>query len=519
MTAPADETQPRLGAALVRAGALAAADVLAPTAEMLALPEKAVQFGTGAFLRGFVDVFLDDANRRGLFGGRVVAIGSTASGRDVALNEQDGLYTLLVEGIENGAAIRERRVVGSVSRALSAQRDWHAILGIARNPALQFVFSNTTEIGIAVEAGDLLDAAPPPSFPGKLTRFLLERARAFDFADEAGVVVLPCELIERNGERLRDLVLALAKGWEVESHFLEWIASAVPFCNTLVDRIVPGRPTDEQRAALARALPYRDDLTIVAEPYRLFAIEASPAVHRRLHFAGVDPGIVLADDVTPYRERKVRILNGGHTLIASLGLLVGCQTVREAVEHELLGPFLRNVLFEEIVPSLAVPDGEAFARDVLDRFANPFLRHALIDITLQQTAKMRVRVVPSIVNFADRSGGVPTSLAFGFAAYLLMQREALRWLAVGLDNDAERVRALWRVTSDDELALRSLVTDVCGDRTLWQAELSEVPGFVDQVADDLLRMARLGVLAALEAHIAALATNGRAASTSITTTP
>lgn len=510
MSVPHQNPRPRLGAAFVRAGGLAGSEVLGPTAELLGLPEKVVQFGTGAFLRGFVDVFLDDANRRGGFGGRVVAIGSTESGRDVALNEQDGLYTLLVEGIEKALVTRERRIIASVSRALAARRDWDTILSIARSTAIELVFSNTTEIGIAIEDGDLLEAAPPPSFPGKLTRFLLARGRAFDFSDDSGLIVLPCELIERNGARLRELVSSLAHRWRVEPAFEEWLDRAVLFCNTLVDRIVPGRPNDAQRASLASALPYGDPLTIVAEPYRLFAIETPPAALDRLRFLEMESGVVLTDDITPFRERKVRVLNGGHTLLASLGLLIGRQTVREAVEDELLGAYLRNVLYEEIVPSLTVPDGEKFAGEVLDRFANPFLRHALADITLQHTAKMRVRVVPSIVQFARRSGAVPPSLAFGFAGYLRLLRESPSVTGVGTDNDGERVRASWRQASDDDESLRRLVSDICADRALWQTDLSQLPGFVALVADNLIRMTRLGVAAALEAHVGALATNGRA---------
>ena len=503
MTATHSETRPLLAAELMRGRELASEVVVAPTPELLALPEKAVQFGTGAFLRGFVDFFLDEANRRGVFGGRVVAIGSMSSGRDVALNEQDGLYTLLVEGIDNGAVVRERRIVASVSRALSAQRDWDAILALARNPAIEFVFSNTTEVGIALDDGDRLEAAPPPSYPGKLTRFLLERARAFEFADHAGLVVLPCELIERNGERLRNLVLTLAHRWMTEPAFAGWIERAVPFCNTLVDRIVPGRPNETQRAALAQVVPYRDELAIAAEPYRLFAIEAPASLRGRLRFAEADPGIVLTDDVTPYRERKVRILNGGHTLLAAMGLLAGCDTVRAVVEHDLLGAYLRHVLFKEIVPSLTVPNGDAFAHDVLDRFANPFLRHALADITLQQTAKMRVRVVPSMVRGAMRSGTVPPSLAFGFAAYLLFVRESLRGLRAGADADGERVRAIWRSAADDtDATLRRVVSEVCGDHVLWQEDLARLPGLLELVAQDLIRLVRLGIGPALEAHLA-----------------
>ena len=495
-------TVARLGRALLTSGRPTRPDVDVPAPELLDLPEKAVQFGTGRFLRGFVDYFLDEANRSGDFAGRVVAIGSTASGRDVALNEQDGLYTLISEGASEAGPVRDVRVIASVSRALSAQRDWTEVLSLARTAAIEFVFSNTTEVGIAIEEGDRLDAAPPPSFPGKLTRFLLERGRAFRFADHVAPVVIPCELIERNGDRLRDLVLTLAQRWNVERAFIDWIERAVPFCNTLVDRIVPGTPDDARRQELEQTLGFRDDMMIAAEPYRLFAIEADPETLARLRFAQADSGVVLTDDVRPYRERKVRVLNGGHTLLASLGLLVGCKTVLEAVQHDLLGRYLRRVLFDEIVPTLVVPGGEAFAQDVLTRFANPFLRHALVDITLQHTSKMRVRVVPSIVQFAERRGALPASLAFGFAAYLLLLRNAN---SLAPDNERERVRDHWRHVSDDSAdGLRTFAARLAADQLLWQTDLSSVRGFVEQVSNALILMSRLGVSRALAEHLDAV---------------
>ena len=502
--APADQ---RLNSKLLVSHRLTSSNVALPAPALLDLPERAVQFGTGAFLRGFIDYFLDEANRSGSFGGRVVALGSTASGRDIALNEQDGLFTLISEGASERGPVRDCRVIASVSRALSAQRDWAEVLSVARTAAIEFLFSNTTEVGIAIDDRDHLDAAPPPSFPGKLTRFLLERGRAFGYADDAAPVVIPCELIERNGDRLRELVLTLATRWKVEREFAEWISRAVPFCNTLVDRIVPGRPDDARRRELEQMLGFRDDMMIAAEPYRLFAIEADPETLARLHFATADAGVVLTDDVTPYRERKVRILNGGHTLLASLGLLVGCHTVLEAVQHDLLGRYLQRVLFDEIVPSLAVPDGDAFAQDVLTRFANPFLRHALTDITLQHTSKMRVRVVPSVVQFAERRGVAPSSIAFGFAAYLLLLRDSRTETsttcpALAPDNERERVRDHWRhVSNDSAEALGAFAAHVSADEALWQTDLSRVPGFVEQVSSALILMSRKGVPATLAEHL------------------
>jgi tagaturonate reductase len=505
-------TLPTLGRALLSDPAFQARqDVHTPDASLLDLPERALQFGTGAFLRGFVDYFLDAANRGGHFAGRVVMVGSTGSGRDQLLNDQDGLYTLSMQGLVDGVPTTENRVIGSVSRALSARDEWPAVLECARSPELELVFSNTTEVGIALDEEDSPTLEPPRSFPGKLTRFLHERAKAFAFDPARGVVVIPCELIADNGDRLREIVLALAARWGLEPEFAKWIEEAVPFCNTLVDRIVPGAPVGEQRERLVAELGYQDAMLTACEVYRLFAIQADGAVAARLGFAAADPGIILTDDVNPYRERKVRLLNGTHTMMAPAALLAGCETVREALEHPTLGRFVDRVLYDEIVPTLDVEGADRFARDVHDRFANPFIRHALIDITLQETMKLRVRIVPSIVRYAEERGVAPDSLAFGFAAYLLFMRgdlqaeRAAAGLPVPRDDQGERVRALWGPLGGepDEAALAGLVRAVCSDETLWEADLDVVPGFTAAVTTHLLRMLQSGVLPALELHLGA----------------
>ncbi|HEX2781322.1 MAG TPA: tagaturonate reductase [Gemmatimonadaceae bacterium] len=494
--------RPTLNAALARTPAFAARrDLLVPPLALLDLPERVVQFGTGAFLRGFVDFFVDEANRRGAFAGRVVAVGSTGSGRDARLNEQDGLYTLVARGVAGGERQEERRVVASVSRALSARDDWGAVLALARSPELRLVVSNTTEVGIALDERDRHDDAPPHSFPGKLARFLAERGSAVGHDETKGVVVLPCELIEGNGEQLREIVLAHVRRWGRGAALERWIARAVPFCNTLVDRIVPGAPAGADARALGASLGYDDAMLTTAETYRLFAIERprdarGVAMLDALGLAAADAGVVVTDDVAPYRERKVRLLNGTHTIMVPLALLHGCLTVRDALAHETVGRFVRRVLLEEIVPATDAPGAERFARDVLDRFANPAIHHALADITLQQTTKMRVRMVPSIVRHGERTGRAPASIAFGFAAYLLFVRGAA---PARPDDEAERVRAHWRAAGDDAARVAA---EVCADAALWPAALASVPGFATAVGEALERMMRDGVPAALEAHLA-----------------
>ena len=474
---------------------------------MLDLPEKAVQFGTGALLRGFIDYFIDAANHRGQFNGRIVAIGSTGSGRDAKANEQDGLFTLVISGIENGAAREERRVIASVSRAISAQDDWAGVLECARNPEIEVVFSNTTEIGIALDERDTATMAPPRSFPGKLTAFLHARAKAFDFDPSRGLVIVPCELIENNGDRLREIVTTLATRWNLGAAFLHWLGSSVRFCNTLVDRIVPGTPAPDRLAELEQDLGYRDELATACELYRLFAIEGDSKLPARLGFTKADPGIVVTESIAPYRLRKVRLLNGTHTVMAPVGLLAGCETVLDAMQHETLSRFARRAMLEEIVPTLDVPSAASFARETLDRFANRSIRHALIDITLQATMKVCVRVVPSIREYIERTGRVPESLAFGFAAHLMFMRGDLQrtrksaGMNVPTDDSAQKFADAWKVAGSDHSAL---VRSVASDEALWGTDLTALPGFAESVAEHLGALDRDGAVAALDAHLSAV---------------
>lgn len=483
-------------------------DLDVPSAHILDLPVKIVQFGTGAFLRGFAEYFVDEANRQGVFDGSIVAVSSTGSSRDVTLNEQDGLFTLTSQGMDNGVALRRHRIIASLSRAISASDHWDAVLALAHDPAIELVISNTTEIGITLDETDAFGANPPRTFPGKLTRFLYERARAFDFDAARGLIVLPCELIEDNGEELRGIVYQLAGRWHLDHRFRAWLTDAVEFCNTLVDRIVPGAPSRDEAERLEAILGYRDGLLTACETYALFAIEGDERVRRRLRIAEADSRIIVTPDIRPYRERKVRILNGAHTISVPLALLAGLDTVRDAVENGRVGAFMRRVVLDEIVPSLDVPDAETFARDVLERFDNPYIRHALIDITLHGTTKMRVRVVPSIVAYAERFGRAPSGLAFGFAAYLAFMRGELQMerrtagLPVPADAEGERIRDAWRavnVHSNPEMT--AFAEKICGDQELWGADLAAVSGFSTLVADHLVRICRRGATAALGAFL------------------
>jgi tagaturonate reductase len=375
------------------------------------------------------------------------------------------------------------------------------------------VISNTTEVGLIRDPRDAFDGSPPQSFPAKLTRWLYERAITAEFDTARGVVVLPCELIEDNGSTLSRLVLETAAAWSLDHRFATWFADAVIVCNTLVDRIVPGAPSRADAERFERLHGYRDGMLTTCESYALFAIEGNDALRARLEFPGNDPRVVVAPDIRPYRERKIRLLNGGHTIAVPVGLLAGLTTVREAVRDPQVGAFVRRAMVDEIAPCLDVPRADDFAREVLERFDNPHIRHALVDISLHGTTKMRVRIVPSILAYADQTGRAPAALTFGFAAFLAFMRGEIHAerLAAGLsmptDTHGERLRAAWRESSprsDDDV--RAFARSLCSDVDLWGADLAAIPGFADRLTDDLARICRSGVRSALDTQSTELAT-------------
>ena len=483
-------------------------DLEVPAARQLDLPEKVLQFGTGRFLRGFADYFIDRANRQQLFGGRVIMVSSTGSGRSELFDQQDGLYTLCIQGLEEGEAVERRSVLGSVSRALAAPDEWSEVLRRARSSRLEIIISNTTEVGIQLDEDDAIDLDPPRSYPGKLTAFLYERAKTFKYDPSAGLLILPCELIEGNGDELKSIVLELADRWKLGEAFTEWVKEANTFCNTLVDRIVTGWPGDEAINKHQEELGYADELFTVAEVYRLWAIEGEK---EQIPFADADEGIVVADDITPYRDRKVRILNGTHTSTVPAAFLSGHETILDAMRGEHTSDFIRRTMMEDIVPSLDVEGGRAFAEDVLERFANPYLKHRLIDITFQITSKMRPRVVPSLRRYWEKHNALPQHLCFGFACYLrfMRGREARNGVIYGQrddeqypirDDHADHFMEAWqRVKRSSDLP--TFVQRICAEEAFWGTDLNELPGFADTVTRHLQQILDEGAAAVLETHL------------------
>ena len=318
---------------------ISAAAITIPDEGIFDLPEKVLQFGTGVLLRGLPDYFIDKANRQGIFNGRIVIVKSTSQGDSSAFEKQDGLYTISVRGLENGERVEENIINSSISRVLSAQDEWKQVLECAHNPEMRVIISNTTEVGIQL-VNDDIRKHPPVSYPGKLLAFLYERFTAFRGSIDSGMIIIPTELILDNGKKLESIVLELAHLNSLEEKFIEWLENANQFCNSLVDRIVPGKPDNMLAEQLETELGYKDELLIMSEVYRLWAIEGNERVKKLFSFAQVDEGVVIDPDINLYSELKLRLLNGTHTLSCGLAFLAGFPSVKEAMDNEQVSTFM-----------------------------------------------------------------------------------------------------------------------------------------------------------------------------------
>jgi tagaturonate reductase len=464
-------------------------------------PERIVQFGEGNFLRAFVDWMVDKMNREAGFNSSVVVVQPIDKGLINMLNEQDGLYTLYLNGIKEGKAVSEHSVINCISRGINPYEEYDEYLKIAENPELRFVVSNTTEAGIAFNEEDKLEDRPQSSFPGKLTAFLYHRFKAFNGDRNKGLVIIPCELIDRNGDRLKEIVIKYAELWNLGEGFIGWLNGANTFCNSLVDRIVTGYPRDRIDEIL-KELGYQDNLVVEGEQFHLWVIEGPKWLKDEFpaHKAGLN--VLFVDDMTPYRTRKVRILNGAHTSMVPVAYLYGIDTVRESVEHEVLGKFVRDVIFEEIIPTLDLPKEELdyFANAVLERFLNPYIKHNLISIALNSMSKYKTRVLPSVLEYRKRKGQLPKRLVFSLAALIRFYKGERKGERISLMDDREILdmyKELWDSFDGTEEYLRHIVTAVLGNEKIWKMDLNGVEGLNEAVAGYLVSIEKDGLEAAL----------------------
>lgn len=471
-------------------------------AEYKEYPERVLQFGEGNFLRAFVDWQIDEMNKKAGFNGSVVVLQPIEFGLVDKLNEQDGLYTLYLQGINEGKAIEEHSVINSISRGINPYTNHEEYLKIAENPELRFVFSNTTEAGISYDEKDKLCDKPQKSFPGKFTALLYHRFKAFSGQKDKGLVIIPCELIDRNGDKLKEVVLKFAKAWNLEESFVTWINEANTFCSTLVDRIVPGYPRDTIKEITAE-LGYVDNLVNVGEHFHLFIIEGPKWIENEFPASKAGLNVKFVEDMSPYRTRKVRILNGSHTSFVPVAYLYGLETVAQSVDHEVIGEFIRNTIYEEIIPTLDLPEEELkyYAEVVLERFMNPFVKHYLMSISLNSMSKFETRDLPSLLEYAKTKGELPKRLVFSLAALIDFYKGKRGEEIINLSDDAdvlEFYKTAWDNCDGTEVDLREVVTSVLAYQRIWKMDLNEIKGLTQAVAHYLISIEKLGIQEALK---------------------
>lgn len=477
-------------------GKINAPGIITPVVGYLNLPVKVLQFGTGVLLRGLTDHVIDKANKAGIFNGRIVVVKSTSTGGTDAFAEQDNLYTLQMKGIENKQLTEETVINTSISKILSAADQWNMVLKEAENPELRVVISNTTEVGIQLVEEDI-NQSPPSSFPAKLLAVLYHRYKTFNGSSESGLVIVPTELLPDNATILKSIIKQLIAFNGLSGDFENWMNESNFFCNSLVDRIVTGKPSAEEQQLFEERNGYCDDLLIVSEPYCLWAIEGDDKVKSILSFEQADEGVIVIPDIEVHRELKLRLLNGTHTLSCALALSMGFDLVNTATNDRKFSSFLQNLMKEIYAAMPYKPEtklAEDFSERVLDRFGNPFIQHQWVAIAQQYTTKMITRVLPVLKEHYRVHNQPPENIAKGFAAYLYIMSKVVK------ENDQfylvyknelhllkdEKISLLvnkWAAQPLDVIA-----SEILGSSEIWGEDMSQLPGFADAVQHHLNTM-------------------------------
>ncbi len=469
-------------------------------------PVRVLQFGEGNFLRAFVDYMIDIANEQGKFDGDIVLVKPIEFGSLDRFRAQESQYTVQLRGIADGEAKRINRVITSVTDVVDAYGEYERYAAYAKLDTLRFIVSNTTEAGIVYDDTDRLEMTPPKSYPGKLTKFLYERYRHFDGADDKGLVMLPVELIDDNGIRLKECVLKLAALWGLEDAFAAWLNDACVFTSTLVDRIVTGYPRDEAEE-LCREFGYQDDLIVTGEPFALWVIESEKDISAEFPLPDAGLPVIFTDNQKPYKQRKVRILNGAHTSFVLASYLCGNDIVLESMNDALILDFIKKTVFDEVIPTLTLPKQELidFAEAVLMRFNNPYVKHALLSISLNSVSKWRARCMPSFLSYIEKEGRLPKHLTFSLAALLAFYTgsEIRDAALIGCRGDEE-----YRIM-DDAAVLEFFAENSAKDageyaglalanEDFWGQDLTALAGVREAVASYVSDIRALGMRGAME---------------------
>lgn len=438
------------------------------------LPIKVVQFGEGNFLRAFVDYAFQRLNNEVDFNAGIAVVQPLKDGMVNRINDQDGLYTLFMNGIKKGEKIQDIQLISNIVKAINPYSDFADYLALAKEPALQFIVSNTTEAGIEFLDTDTLDMQPPAAFPAKLTLLLHERFKHFNGDASKAVTIIPCELIDYNSETLKKCILQYCDLWNLDAAFIKWVSEDCTYHSTLVDRIVPGYPRAEIEEYNSK-LNYQDNLIVAAEPFFLWAIEGGEDLKAKLPFDKTDLNVKIVDDIRPFKMIKVRILNGAHTAMVPVSLLFGNKLVMETVNGGFTGPFVDKVI-AEISETLPMDKNEitAYAEEVMDRFRNPFIKHALADIALNSISKFKVRVLPSLLGYYSTTKKLPSSLTFSLACLIQFYKGTWNNEALPVKDTPELVEAFkkaWELGN-----IESVVAAVLANTDFWDEDLNKVEG-------------------------------------------
>ena len=455
--------------------------------------EKIIQFGEGNFLRAFIDWIVWKTDQKTDFNASVVVVQPIDKGLVDVLNEQEGLYHLNLQGIDEGKPVDSVDMIDVISRGINPYRDFEDYLKLAEQPEIRFVISNTTEAGIAFDPACKFDDKPALSYPGKLVQLLYHRFETFRGDMGKGLIIFPCELIFENGKHLKECIRQYIQLWNLGEEFSQWFENACGVYSTLVDRIVPGYPKDTADQLKERT-GFDDKLLDKAEIFHLWVIEAPQEIADEFPADKAGLHVLFVPSEAPYHERKVTLLNGPHTVLSPVGYLSGLDTVRECCEDEVVGKFVNKVMYEELMETLNLPKDELrkFADDVKDRFVNPYVKHFVTSIMLNSFPKFRTRDLPGIKTYLERKGKLPQGLVFGLAAIATYYKGGKRGEDDIVPNDDPRIMAtlegLWSTGS-----FRTVAEGVLADEFIWGENLNLIPGLTDLLEKDLRLIAEKGM--------------------------
>lgn len=436
-------------------------------------PVKIMQFGEGNFLRAFVDWIIQNLNDAGAIDTSVAVVQPMPFGRVKELGEQDGLYTLRLEGIDKGEKVKSSRVIDVIGDLINPFEQYDKYLSYAESEDLQIIISNTTEAGIAVDPTDTDLTQCPKSYPGKLLALLKRRYEHFNGDVTKGLAIIPCELIDDNGDELYRCLTELAKINKLDDKFIKWMQTACHYTSTLVDRIVPGYPRNEIED-IQKETGYIDNNVVKGEIFHLWVLKKEPFVQKVLPADSTGLNVIFADDIHPYKQRKVKILNGSHTAMVPVAYLAGIDTVGEAVNDPVIGKYVRDFVFNEVNPTINLPQDQmvAFANSVIERYKNPFIRHELMSIALNSTTKFRTRIMPTLEDYIRITGKLPLHVCFSFAALVEFHKGKRGEEEIALKDDPALLAHWAKLWAEFDGDYTALAKKALGWTEAWEIDMN-----------------------------------------------